>query len=216
MDIALIGATGFVGSAILNELLGRGHTVTAVCRHTDMLPKDARVVPFRADVQDQASLLPALRQKDAVISAFNTSWSDPAQAKDFVPGSLKIEKATGEAGARRLIVVGGAGSLYDDNGRQLVDSKDFPEQWKAGASAARDYLEVLKKNQTLDWTFVSPAIEMTPATSGGRKGEYRTGRDKPLFDAEGHSRISVQDLAVAVVDELERPAHIRERFTVAY
>lgn len=116
---------------------------------------------------------------------------------------------------KRLIVIGGAGSLYID-GKQLVDGPDFPAAFKPGAGAARDYLNILRGNKTLDWTFFSPAIEMNHETSRVRTGKYRTGLENPVFDASGRSIISAEDVAVALVDELEQNQHIRQRFTAAY
>jgi len=116
---------------------------------------------------------------------------------------------------KRFITVGGAGSLFID-GNQLVDGPDFPADIKPGATAARDYLNEIKKNETLDWTFFSPAIEMHQGTAGVRKGTYRTALENPVFDADGRSILSVEDVAVALVDELEQNNFVKQRFTAAY
>src|SRR5690606_30856955 len=120
------------------------------------------------------------------------------------------------AGVKRYSVVGGAGSLADREGNQSVDSADFPENIKRGAVAVRDYLHELKQNQGLDWTFIRPAIEIHRGTSGIRKGTYRTGLDHPVVDENGRSVLSVEDVAVAIADEVEHPKHIKQRFTAAY
>jgi uncharacterized protein len=217
MKIALIGATGFVGKAILDEALGRMYEVTALSRHADQIEKaDPKLKAVNVDVFDVDSLSRALQNHDAVISAYNAGWTNPQYREDFLKASGAIEKATEKAGVKRLMVVGGAGSLEAAPGIQLVDTPDFPEAFRAAAMAVRDYLAVLKKNQTLDWTFLSPAIIMSPDVRTGRLGTYRIGTDQPVFDAKGVSTISVEDLAVALCDELEKGQFIRKRFTVAY
>ena len=156
-----------------------------------------------------------LEGNDAVISTFNAGWTNPNLYNDFLEGARNIEKAVEKSGVKRLITVGGAGSLFID-GHQLVDAPDFPADYKPGALAARDYLNEIKKNNTLDWTFFSPAIEMHQGTAGVRKGTYRTGTENPVFDADGRSILSVEDVAVALVDELENNKFIKQRFTAAY
>lgn len=215
MNVVLIGATGFVGKAILDELLQRKHTVTAIVRQpNDVLNRDGLTI-VAGDVTDGIAVVEAAEGQDAVISAFNAGWQNPNLYQDFLTGSRAIQAAVNQAGVPRLIVVGGAGSLYIGD-KQLVDSPDFPADWKAGATAARDYLSELNDETHLDWVFVSPAIEMHPGTSGVRSGSYRTGDNSPVFDEQGKSVISVEDLAVAIVDELEQTNHSRQRFTVAY
>jgi len=216
MKVALIGASGFVGTAILNELLQRGHQVTAIVRHPEKVKKAANMTVVSANVLDKDDISKAIKGQDAVISAYNAGWTNPNLYNDFIAGSEAIQAAVTKAGIKRLIVIGGAGSLFIGPNQQIVDTEDFPKEWKPGALAARDYLNILKKEQELDWTFLSPAIEMHQGTSGTRKGTYRTGLDHPVFDANNRSVISVEDIAVAIVDELEHPKHIRQRFTVAY
>ncbi len=216
MKIALIGATGFVGTALLHEALTRGHHVTALVRDPAKLatPHDhLRVVP--GDVHQPEELARQLAGYDLVLSAFNPGWSHPELYQAFLAGSRAIERATAQAGGPRLLVIGGAGSLFLD-GHQLVDGPHFPAEYKQGASAARDYLAELRKNAQLDWTFFSPAIEMHPGIATGRTGQYRLGTESPVFDAEGRSFHSVQDLAVAVLDEAEQHRFSRQRFTAAY
>jgi len=217
MNIALIGATGFVGTVVLRELLNRGHYVTAIVRDPSKLTVTHDNLSIKkGDVFNTAELVTALKGNDALVSAYNAGWTNPNLYNDFLKGSQLIQEASRQAGIKRLLVVGGAGSLYLDNGRQLVDTEDFPADWKPGALAARDYLDLLKKENDLDWTFLSPAIEMHPGTSGTRKNKYRTGKDNPVFDEGGRSVISAEDLAVAITDELEQPQFFRSRFTVAY
>ena len=216
MKVALIGASGFVGTALLNELAERGHQVTAIVRNTEKVTEHDKVTAVKADALDTYQVAKAVEGHDAVVSAYNAGWTNPDLYNDFLKGSKAIQAGAKKAGVKRLIVVGGAGSLYIAEGVQLVDTPEFPADWKPGALGARDYLNILKEEQELEWTFLSPAIEMHPGTSGKKVGEYRRGQDTPVFDGNGKSVISVEDLAVAVVDELENPKHLRQRFTVAY
>lgn len=213
--VAVIGATGFVGTHIVNELVNRGYQVEAVVRDASKVQPNEKVAAKSIDVNNVDELAEALKGNDAVINSFNAGWSNPNLYQDFLNGSINIEKAVEKSGVKRFITVGGAGSLYID-GKQLVDSPDFPEAYKAGATAARDYLNKIKENTTLDWTFFSPAIEMNQTTAGTRIGKYRTSLESPVFDENGRSVLSVEDVAVALVDELEQNNHIRERFTAAY
>lgn len=216
MKIALIGATGFVGNGILNELLQRGHQVTAITRHAAKLTEAENLKAVAANVLDEEEIINALKGNDAVISAYNAGWTNPNLYNEFIAGSKAIQNAVKKSGIKRLIVVGGAGSLFIAPGQQIVDTDSFPKEWKPGALAARDYLNILKEENELDWTFVSPAIEMHQGTSGTRLGTYRTGLDSPVFDKDMRSIISVEDLSLAIADELEKPQHIQKRFTVAY
>ncbi|WP_447639948.1 MULTISPECIES: NAD(P)-dependent oxidoreductase [Chitinophagaceae] len=215
--IAVIGATGFVGSHLVKEALGRGLGVVAIARNTSQLESHDHLKKVDLDATDADALEKALAEHevDVVVSAFNAGWGNPNLYDDFLNGSKKIEAAVAKTGVKRLIVIGGAGSLYID-GKQLVDSPEFPQEYKAGATAARDYANILKANETLDWTFFSPAIEMNPHVTTGRTGHYRIGADTPVFDSNGKSVLSVEDLAVAILDEVENPQFIRKRFTAAY
>lgn len=213
MKIAIIGATGFVGSALVKEALERGYVVTALARDTAGIGGATdRLVLRNVDVANEMALADALKGNDVVISAFNAGWSNPNLYDDFMTGSRHIETAFEKTGVPRLIVIGGAGSLFID-GRQLVDGPGFPEEYKAGATAARDYLEHLKTRPLLNWTFFSPAIEIHPGT---RTGRFRLGTDAPVFDASGKSTLSVEDLAVVVLNEAEHPVHVQKRFTAGY
>lgn len=213
--VAVIGATGFVGKQVVNELSNRGYQVEAFARDITKVEAKENVVAKSIDVNNIDELAEALKGNDAIISTFNAGWTNPNLYNDFLNGSLNIEKAVENSGVKRFITVGGAGSLYID-GNQLVDGPDFPAEIKPGATAARDYLNKIKENTTLDWTFFSPAIEMHQGTAGVRVGKYRTALENPVFNEEGRSVLSVEDVAVVLVDELEQNNHIRQRFTAAY
>jgi putative NADH-flavin reductase len=215
MKAAIIGATGFVGTAVLNELIHKGHQVTAIARNPEKLDSQSGLTIIKADATDVDALAEAAQGNEVVISAYNAGWANPNLYEDFLKGSKAIQEGVKKSGVRRLFVIGGAGSLFID-GKQLVDSPDFPSEYKAGATAARDYLNLLKTETELDWVFLSPAIEMHPGTSGNRKGIYRTGTENPVFDQNGRSIISVEDLAMAVVEQIEKAEYSRQRFTVAY
>lgn len=210
--IALIGATGFVGAEILKEALSRGNSVTALVRHPEKVEKADGVTAVKADVFDTDALAKQIAGHDIVISAFNPGWTDSNIRENHIKGSRSINEAAKKAGVKRVIVVGGAGSL-SINGQQLVDSAEFPAEWKEGALGARQALDELHEESDLDWTFVSPAIMLQP---GERTGNYRLGKDEPVFNDKGESTISSADLAVAILDEAEQNKHIRARFTAAY
>ncbi|HEY1131545.1 MAG TPA: NAD(P)-dependent oxidoreductase [Roseateles sp.] len=213
MNIALIGATGFVGAALLEELLSRGHQVRALQRDPAKLTARPGLDVRAVDVLSATDLAAEIKGVDAIVSAFNAGWSNPNLYDDFLRGSDAIADAARQAGVR-LIAVGGAGSLFIAPGQQLVDSPAFPAEWKSGALAAREMLNRLRADpSTLDWTLVSPAIHLEP---GPRTGNFRIGGEAPVFDAQGESRISVADLAAAIVNELEAPQHRRARFTAGY
>jgi len=217
MKIALIGATGFVGAAILQEAVNRGHNVTAIARSTSKIEsQNGKVKAVEADVFETDALAKALKNNDIVISAYNPGWTNPEIYADFLKGAQSIESAVTASGVKRFIVIGGAGSLFVAPGVQLVDTPQFPADIKPGALAAKEYLDILKNNETLDWTFFSPAIEMHQGTAGIRRGEYRTALENPVFDDNNRSILSVEDLAMAIIDEAENPKFIRQRFTAAY
>lgn len=216
MKIALIGASGFVGKAVLQELLQRGHQVSALVRDVARLAGQDGLTPVLADAYDAKSVAAAVRGHDAVISAFNPGWNDSALYDNFMRGSDAIERGVAAAEVKRLLVVGGAGSLLVAPGVQLVDTPEFashvPANIVPGALAARDALTRLRGNTQLDWTFLSPAALLAP---GERSGQYRLGKDDLLMAGGAPAGISVADMAVAIVDEIEQPQHIRTRFTVA-
>lgn len=214
MKIALIGATGFLGKSLTNELSNRNHEVTAISRTAQETDKD-NLKYVATDVYNVEALAEVLKGHDAVISAFNPGWTNPNIYADFLKGAKAIQEAVKLSGVKRLITVGGAGSLYID-GKQLVDGPDFPADIKPGAVAAREYLDIIKEEKELDWAFFSPAIEMHPGITTGRTGKYRLGTESPVFNEEGRSILSGEDVAVVLADEVENPKHHQVRFTAAY
>lgn len=213
MKIAIIGATGFVGSAILNELASRNQEITAIAR----TPKDTVNVNWKsADIFNVDALAAILKGHDAVINAYNPGWTNPNIYDDFIAGSKAIQEAVKKSGMKRFITIGGAGSLFVAPGLQAVDTPDFPKEYHAGATAARDYLNILKEEKELDWAFFSPAFEMHQGITTGRTGKYRLGLDNPVFNDEQRSILSVEDLAVVIADEAENAKHHQVRFTAAY
>jgi putative NADH-flavin reductase len=212
MNVALIGATGFIGSGLRKELLSRGHRVTALVAHPEKLAPHPNLTAVKVDVQDTTALTGKLTGYDAVISAFS-GHAQPDVYEYYVKGIRSIISAAKTAKVPRLLVVGGAGSLEVAPGVQVVDSPEFPAQWKATALGAREALRLLRNETELNWTMLSPSAMTTP---GQRTGQFRLGGDQLLVRADGKSEISLEDYAVAMIDELERPAHPRRRFTVGY
>jgi len=215
MKVAVIGSTGYVGSHLVKELVDRSYDVVAIARHIENITSSEKVTKLQVDINDNNQLVSALKGVDVVVSAFNAGWTNPNLYEDFTKGALAIQQAVKDAGINRFIVIGGAGSLLID-GNRLVDSPDFPKEIKPAALAAADYLNTIQKEDQLTWTMFSPAIEMNSHAGGTRTGKYRTGLDTPVFDQEGRSRLSVEDLAVAIVDEIEKKQFLNKRFTAAY
>ncbi len=212
MKIALIGATGFIGSGLLKEALARGHQVTALVGPPGKLAPADGLQAQASDVLDTPRLTAQLQGYDAVISAF--SGHAQGEIYDYyMRGIRSILAAARQARVPRLLVVGGAGSLEVAPGVQLLDTPRFPEMYRASAEGAREALKLLREESALNWTMLSPAALIQP---GQRTGVFRLGDDSLLSDANGDSRISVEDYAVAMIDELEKPAHPRRRFTVGY
>ena len=203
MNIALIGASGNIGSRIAAELSRRGHSVTAIVRNPEKVVKQPGVTAVAGDIHDGAALASQLAGHEAVISAVHFLATD----LDVLINAVK------QSGVKRWLVVGGAGSLEVAPGLKLVDAPNFPAAYKDEASRGGVFLDKLKTEAALDWSFLSPAALILP---GERTGSFRLGKDQLLVDARGESRISMEDYAIALVDELEKPAHIRQRFTVAY
>ena len=216
MKIALIGATGFVGTPLVAELLQRGHHVTALARNPAKLAAQAKLTTQALDVNDADAVAAAVTGHDAVISAFNPGWDVPELYAQFMKGNDAIVAGVEQSGVQRLLVVGGAGSLFVAPGVQMVDTPEFashvPPNIVPGAKAARDALTALRGNTVLDWTFLSPPALLAP---GERSGRYRVGGEQLLMVGDAPAGISVADLAVAIVDEIETPRHVRARFTVA-
>lgn len=213
MKLAIIGATGFVGSAVLQEALRQGHDVTAIVRHPEKLAAHPSLTAKAVSVFDEAALADVLRGHDAVISAYNPGWTNPDIQSQMIEGSAHIVNATKLAKVPSLLVVGGAGSLEVAPGVQLVDTPQFPAEWKEGALGAREVLNQLRKEKELNWRFISPAVFLEP---GKRTGQFRYGDDAVLFNDDQPARISVEDLAVAIVEEIAAPRYNQRRFTVAY
>ncbi len=212
MNIALIGGTGFVGSALLEELLARGHRVTALARHPEKYAARDGLSVVRADALDATEVARAVRGHDAVISAYNPGWGEADIHDLFLRGTRAIIDGVKQAGVKRLLVVGGAGSLYVAPGVQLVDTPDFPAEYKQGALAARAALNLIRAEAELEWTFVSPPARLVP---GPRSGRFTVGGDELPMDGAQPARITVADLAVAIVDEAEQGRKLRQRFTVS-
>lgn len=211
MKIALFGASGMIGSRILSEALARGHAVTVVARDPSKLSLDhPKAHALKGDVLDAASITAAVIGQDAVISAYGPGHhGDP---KDVVKAARALVAGLKPAGVKRLLVVGGAGGLEVKPGLELADTPEFPAAWKGIADAHRDALPVYR-NADLDWTYFSPAALIQP---GERTGKYRIGSDRLVADEKGESRISAEDYAAAMLEEMERPRHLRARMTAAY
>jgi len=203
MKVALIGITGHVGSRLATELLKRGHAVTGIARNVDKVEARAGLVVKPGDARAAPALAPLLAGHDAVVSASRFQTSDATALVDAVK----------KAGVKRLLVVGGSGSLEVAPGYALKDAPQFPPAFKPEASAGSEFLTTLRREDVLDWTFLSPSVEFAP---GERTGAFRLGGDQLLVDENGKSWISMEDFAIAMVDELERPTHSRRRFTVGY
>jgi putative NADH-flavin reductase len=209
MNIVMFGATGTVGSRILDELVSRGHSVTAVIRDPAKLARHENVIGTAGDIFDAASVKESAEGADVVVSAYGPGSANP---DTLMKATASLLKGVEASGVKRLIVVGGAGSLEVAPGLQLVDTPQFPAEWKGLALAHRDALELIKASP-LAWTSVSPAAYIHP---GGRTGKFRTGLDQLIVDEKGNSEISAEDFAIALADEVENPQHIRQRFTAAW
>jgi uncharacterized protein len=213
MKLALLGATGFVGSALLEEALDRGHVVTAIVRNGQKLEQREGLTAKVGDVYDAGSLATLIRGNEAILSAFNAGWKNPNLYDDQVRGTASIIAAIKKAGITRVLWVGGAGGLEVTPGVRVVDNPEMPLWVKAGSLAMINALDQLREEPELEWSYLSPSADLKP---GPRTGEFRLGNDQLLVDETGQSTISVQDYAVAMIDELERPTHLRQRFTAGY
>ena len=209
MKVTLYGATGAIGSRILNELLSRGHSVTAVARDISKLNPKKGLTAKTGNAEDPRSVAETAKGSDAVISAYSPGFETPQKLVDTVKSLIAGLK---QAGVKRFLMVGGAAGLEVAPGVLVIDSPDFPAAWKPIAQAHIDALKVLR-TADLDWTYFSPAALIAP---GQRTGNFRLGTNRLLADSKGVSQISAEDYAIAMVDELEKGRHIRERFTAAY
>lgn len=212
MNIAIIGASGFIGSNLRDEALSRGHTVTALVSRPERLEAKPALTVKKVDVQQTETLADNLKGFDAVLSAFSGHAQEDV-AGYFAKGFDSILSAAKQAGVKRLLVVGGAGSLEVAPGKQLIDTPEFPAEYKGTAEGARYALKKLQGQDDVAWTMLSPAALIAP---GQRTGQYQLGSNQLLTDANGESRISVEDFAKAMIDELEAPSHQNVRFTLAY
>ncbi len=212
MKIVLIGASGFIGSALLQEALQRGHQVTAVVTRPEKITPHDQITVLGCDVNNTSKLAETMRGHDAVLSAFSGHAQTDVQGY-YEKGMQSILAASKEAGVKRLLVVGGAGSLQVGPGQLLIETDGFPDEYQPTAQGAYTALRWLREEKELDWTMLSPAAEIFP---GEKTGRFRLGTEQLVQDAEGKSRISTGDYALAMLDELEKPAHSRQRFTLAY
>ncbi len=218
MKIALIGATGYVGSKVLAEALERGHRVTAIVRHPEKLAAHPNLTAQRGDVLESDELASLLAGHDLIISAFNPKRqsTDPDIFEQHVRGHKAIIAAVKKSGVGRFIAVGGAASLKVASGAEYLDSPDFPADYKPflpGIRGTRELYYLLKPETGFDWVFLAPSARIAPGT---RTGRYRVGKEHLLFDAQGASTITLEDYAVALLDEAEHPKHHQQRFTVGY
>ena len=214
-NVVLIGASGFVGTAILEELLNRGYCVTAVVRNPEKVTiRNANLSVVKADVSDVNTLAAVCKGKDAVVSAYNPGWANPDIYEETLKNYPLILEAVRKSGVKRLLCVGGAGTLFCAPGIRVVDSGAIPAEIMGGAKSLGEfYLNTLCNEKEIDWVFFSPAGSLEP---GKRTGKFRLGKDDLIVDETGKSHISVGDYALAMADELEQANHHRERFTIGY
>jgi putative NADH-flavin reductase len=216
MKVVLYGATGTIGTRILKELLSRGHAVTAVARDPSKLAAQSNLTIEKGDMLDADSIAKIAKGSDVVISSYGPpsgpQGPDPTKAGQLSEATRALIAGVKRAGAPRIIMVGGAGSLEVSPGLQIVDSPTFPDAYKPVASAHRDAFHILRESD-LNWTYFSPAMMIQP---GERTGKFRLGKDALVSDDKGNSAISAEDYAIALVDEVEQGRHTRQRFTIGY
>ena len=213
--IILIGASGYVGSAIMKEALNRGMQVTAIVRHPEKITiKDANLTVKKGDVTDIDKIARLSKGADVIVSAYNPGWNNPDIYEETLSVYPKILEAVKKSGVPRFLMVGGAGTLFVEPGVRLIDSGMIPETILPGVKSLGEfYLNTLSKEKEVDWVFFSPAANLFP---GKRTGNFRLGKDNMIVDDQGESSVSVEDYAVAMIDEVEYPAHHYERFTIGY
>ena len=203
MKLAIVGATGFIGQYIFNEAVTRKHQVLALVRNPAKITSSTQVTPKKVDAQNPTALTAALADQDAAVISIHYENQNIVS----IINAVKISKV------KRVLFIGGAASLEVAPGVQLLDTPEFPDQWKATAEAAKNLLNILKGEKELNWVYVSPSAFIEPSE---RTGKFRLGLDQLLLNEKGESRISTQDFAIAVLDELENPQHKQLRFTVGY
>jgi putative NADH-flavin reductase len=216
MRVVLYGATGMIGTRILNELLSRGHTVTAVVRDPSKLKAQNNLTIEKGDLLDPDNIAKVAKGADVVVSSYGppsgAQGPDPAKTGQLSEAARALIAGVRRAGAPRIIMVGGAGSLEVSPGLQIVDAPTFPNAYKPVALAHRDAFYILRESD-LNWTYFSPAMMIQP---GERTGKFRLGKDALVSDEKGNSSISAEDYAVALVDEVEQGRHTKQRFTIGY
>jgi putative NADH-flavin reductase len=201
--IALIGASGKIGSKIATELLGRGHTVTGIARNPEKISAQKGLTTARGDFTEPGVLASSLQGHDAIISAAS-----------FIPGQAEnLIDAVRQSGVKRFLMVGGAASLQTEDGKKIIDTLQLPDAWKAPVMEGIRTLSLLRDVKDVDWTFFSPAVQIGP---GERTGKFRLGKEQVVKDQDGVSKISYDDYAIAMVDELERGQNLKSRFTIGY
>ncbi|RFS20544.1 NAD(P)-dependent oxidoreductase [Chitinophaga silvatica] len=209
MKVAIIGASGFIGSALLDEALNRGHEVTAIVRHPEKIKLDnPNLTVKKGDITNEAELAEVLKGNDAVICSYKTD-----NKVDAAKSTYALINACKKDGIKRLLLVNGAASLEVAPGKLLIDTPEFPDAWKNLALATKEALDILRGVNDLDWTALSPAAMIEP---GPRTGKFRLGKEQLVINDKGESKITNADYAVAMIDELENPQHIKQRFTLAY
>lgn len=215
MEIAIIGGTGFIGSKLVKEAASRGHSILAISRNIKQGAFPDRVTAVRVDVFDTDALAETFSGSEVVIHSFRIpkSFSIQERVEQQKRGTASIIAAVRKVGIKRLLAVGGAGTLEIAPGVRLMDSYIFPEDWQGGAQSTALIKELLQDVTEFEWTSFSPPYNIVP---GKRTGKFRLGRDKMICDETGLSRISVDDYAVAMIDELETPNNTGHRFTAAY
>lgn len=215
MRAAIIGATGLIGVGLVPEAARRRHDVMALCRHPEQVPAQTHVTPVKCDIFDTAALEGILRGQDAVIHSYSPRRDhERDRAAPHAAATRCIIGATRRAGVKRLLAVGGAGTLLMPDGSRVMDHPDFPPEYMESAISTAEVLTILKAEaDDLDWTFLCPSLFFDDR---GRSGAFRLGTDHALFGPDGRSTISIEDYAIAMIDELERAQHMRQRFTVGY
>lgn len=215
MKAVVIGATGFVGSAIVHELLNRDITVTAISRK-EKTSEHRNLTYVALDVNQVEELAKVLESHDVVISAFSPAADSATLLEDFLEGSKAVREAVMKSGLQRFIIVGGGGSLLTEDGRNIVDTLPQDLHFIPKAKATKAYFDIIKEEKELDWAYFSPALQMNPSIKIGRTGKYRLGTDYPVLDKDGNNILSVEDVAVVITDEVLKPKHHRVRFTAGY